>query len=101
MSDPANSSAYSLPRLLNLIAGSIAYEALTSAEKSNIQDHIRLNNTPVLIYVYEKLQQEAQANQLSRDRLAKKIFRLSLSPSAKDSLQQELASSSFSAQNLV
>jgi len=93
MAYPAQRSAYSLPNLLNLIAGSFAYESLSSDEKSNIQNHIRLNNTPVLIYVYEKLLQEAQANQISRDRLAKKISRLSLSPTDKVSLQQELEGS--------
>jgi hypothetical protein len=84
---------FSINALQELIAHSDAYKALTPAEQQNIQDHIRLNNTPVLIFVYEKLLEEQQSYQISRDRLAQKVANLTISPEDLQSLHQDLGKS--------
>ena len=91
MSSTPKSTPYSLPALLELIKISDAYKALTSAEQQNIQDHIKQNNTPVLIYIFKKLQEEQQSYQISRDQLAKKILKLSLSPADQQNIKKALS----------
>ena len=64
---------YTLENLRNLMATSPAYQQLSAEEKANIEEHIRLNNKPVLLYVYEQLSTEAAEHQISREELAKQI----------------------------
>lgn len=56
-----------------------AYQSLSQAEKDNIEAHIKLNNKPVLLYVYQKLREEADSLQYSREKLAQKA--LTIKPS--------------------
>jgi len=70
----SSSPSYSLEKLLKLIAESPAYAQLPADQKAKIQEHIQLNNRPVLIYIYEKLSEEAASLDISRNNLAKKIL---------------------------
>ncbi len=67
------------------MAESPAYQKLTPEQKQNIEDHIRLNNKPVLLYVYQQLREEADSLQFSREKLAKKA--LTIKPSDLSDLQ--------------
>lgn len=80
--------SYSLEKLLALIAESTAYAQLPDQEKAKIQEHIKLNNKPVLIYIYEKLSEESASHDISRNNLAKKI--LTLKPSDQQNLRDDL-----------
>lgn len=80
--------SYSLEKLLALIAESPAYAQLPEQEKAKIQEHIKLNNKPVLIYIYEKLSEEAASLDISRNNLVKKI--LTLKPSDQQNLRDDL-----------
>ena len=84
----STSGSYSLEKLLALIAESPAYAQLSEQEKAKIQEHIKLNNKPVLIYIYEKLSEEVASLDISRDNLAKKI--LTLKPSDLSDLQSKI-----------
>ena len=67
---------YSLEKLRQLMATSTAYQSLSAAEKSSIETHIAQNNKPILLYIYQKLQQEFDSHQISRDQLAEKIYKI-------------------------
>lgn len=85
---PSSSNSYSLEKLLALIAESPAYDQLSEQEKAKIQQHIKLNNKPVLIYIFEKLSEESSSLDISRNNLAKKI--LTLKPSDRQNLRDDL-----------
>ncbi|MCC7432278.1 hypothetical protein IT412_02010 [Candidatus Peregrinibacteria bacterium] len=67
---------YSLENLRSLMAASPAYQQLSTEEKANIEEHIRQNNKPVLLYIYEQLTTEAAAHQISRNELVKQVNRI-------------------------
>lgn len=67
---------YTLENLRSLMANSPAYQQLSAEEKANIEDHILLNNKPVLLYIYEQLTTEAAAHQISRNELVKQVNRI-------------------------
>lgn len=81
---------YSLVNLRQLMASSPAYQSLPSAEKEKIEEHIRLNNKPVLLYIYYKLLAEHEALRHSRQKLAKRI--LTPDPAALSDLRRDLKS---------
>lgn len=72
---------FSLQNLRKLMSISEAYKQLSAEEKDNIEEHIRLNNKPVLMYIYEQLSTELAAHQLSREELARQINRISTNQS--------------------
>ena len=67
---------YSVENLRQLMASSPAYQSLSVEEKGNIEAHIQQNNKSVLLYVFQNLQEEADAHQISRENLAKKILKI-------------------------
>lgn len=67
---------YSLENLRSLMATSPAYQQLSAEEKANIEEHILLNNKPVLLYIYEQLTTEAAAHQISQNELVKQVNRI-------------------------
>lgn len=79
---------YSLENLRALMSTSPAYQGLSAAEKSSIETHITQNNKPILLYIYQKLQQESDSHEISRQKLAKKI--LHITPSDQQKLAQNL-----------
>jgi|GEM_PF-3652888 len=78
---------YNLENLRSLMATSPAYRGLSATEKSAIEQHITQNNKPILLYIYQKLQQEFDSHEISRQQLAKKIANIKLPD------QQKLAQS--------
>ncbi len=80
---------YSPERLLALIAESPAYAQLPADEKAKIQEHISLNNKPVLIYIYQTLVEESAALDISRENLARKI--LTISPSDQRRIDEDIS----------
>jgi hypothetical protein len=85
---PSNPNSYTLEKLLALIAESPAYAQLPEQEKAKIQEHVKLNNKLVLIYIYQKLSEENSSLDISRENLAKKI--LTLKPSDRQNLHDDL-----------
>lgn len=79
---------YTPEHLRSLMATSAAYQSLSAPEKAAIEDHIVKNNKPMLLYIYQKLQQESDSHEISRQQLAKKI--LHISPSEQQKLAQNL-----------
>lgn len=82
------SVGYSPENLRTLIDGSETYAALPAEEKAKIQEHIKLNNKPVLIYIYQKLLEESASLEISREQLSKKI--LGTSPSDQNNIHDDL-----------
>jgi hypothetical protein len=70
---------FTIENLRRLMAESPAYQGLTAAEKDNIEQHIRQNNTPVLMYVYQQLKEESDSLEISRRKLAEKTLSVNFS----------------------
>lgn len=97
---------YNLANLRELMADSPAYQGLSAEEKANIEEHIRLNNKPVLLFIFQNLLEESEALLFSRAKLSKKV--LTPDPAALQDLRHQLKSSfqkpksdSISGQNLL
>ena len=97
---------YNLHNLRQLMAESAAYQSLSAEDKANIEEHIRLNNRPVLMYVFHHLSKERQSLEVSREKLAKKV--LTPNPAALHDLRNQLKTGiimphpdSLSGQNLL
>lgn len=67
---------YSLENLRALMASSTAYQSLSDAEKAGIEQHIAKNNKPVLLYIFQKLREEADSHEISRQKLAEKVLQI-------------------------
>lgn len=79
---------YSLENLRTLMASSSAYQSLSDSEKANIENHIAQNNKPVLLYIFQKLREETDSHEISRQKLAQKV--LHIKPSDQQNLTQDL-----------
>lgn len=67
---------FSLEALRQLMNESPGYSSLSNAQKELLEGHIKANNKPVLLYIFQQLREEADALALSREKLAKKIIKI-------------------------
>ena len=79
---------FSLETLRTLMADSPAYQGLSVAEKAAIENSIKTNNKPVLLYIFQQLREEADSLAISREKLAKKV--LEIKPSDQRDLTDNL-----------
>jgi len=69
-----NEMKFSLDNLRRLMAASPAWKNLSPEQQENIEGYIKNNDKAMMLYVYQQLQEEADAHQLARDNLAHKVL---------------------------